>query len=74
VFINVAFAAARQAGSNAKLYINEYNLGSANPKVTGFVELVNTINSVASSRLIDGCGTSSHRSARQLHLDHLAAL
>jgi len=65
-FINVAFTAARRTDPSARLYINDYNLDSANAKVAGIVRLVNTINS-AGTRLIDGCGTQAHLSVRRFN-------
>ncbi|ESK94267.1 glycoside hydrolase family 10 protein [Moniliophthora roreri MCA 2997] len=60
-FVTVAFQAARQADSTAKLYINDYNLDSNNAKVQGMVRLVNSVNS--GNKLIDGIGTQAHLNA-----------
>jgi len=48
-----------------RLYINDYNLDSANAKVNGMVTLVRKVNS-AGPRLIDGCGTQMHLTVRLL--------
>ena len=64
----MAFTAARQADPNAKLYINDYNLDSANAKVKGLAKLINSINlsGPSGSPLINGCGTQSHLDVRDL--------
>ena len=41
------------------LYINDYNLDSANSKTNGMVNLVKKVNG-GGTRLIDGCGTQMH--------------
>ncbi|KAK7447718.1 hypothetical protein VKT23_013974 [Stygiomarasmius scandens] len=60
-FVTIAFQAARQADSTAKLYINDYNLDSNNAKVQGMVRVVNSVNS--GGKLIDGIGTQTHLGA-----------
>lgn len=60
-FVSIAFQAARNADSTAKLYINDYNLDSNNAKVQGMVSLVKRTN--GSQKLIDGIGTQMHLNA-----------
>ena len=57
-FVNIAFAAARQADPHAILYINDYNLDSVNSKAQGLVNLVTQMNS--GGQVIDAIGTQMH--------------
>ncbi|KAJ2924565.1 hypothetical protein H1R20_g12540, partial [Candolleomyces eurysporus] len=61
-FVTIAFQAARKADPAAVLYINDYNLDSANAKVRGLVNLVNRVNQ-ANPGTIDGAGTQMHLQA-----------
>jgi len=63
-FVRLAFQYARAADSQAKLYINDYNLDSANSKVAGVVNLVNQVNSNYPGT-IDAIGTQMHLSGGQ---------
>ncbi|KAH9936779.1 endo-1,4-beta-xylanase [Epithele typhae] len=60
-FVDLSFAAARKADPEALLYINDFNLDSANAKAKGLVNLVNTVN--ANGVVIDGIGTQTHLGA-----------
>ncbi|RXW17611.1 hypothetical protein EST38_g8240 [Candolleomyces aberdarensis] len=76
-FVTIAFQAARKADPAAVLYINDYNLDSANAKVRGLVNLVNRVNQ-ANPGTIDGAGTQMHLQANgaggaQAALNALAA-
>jgi endo-1,4-beta-xylanase len=57
-FLDIAFKAARAADPNAKLYLNDYNIDYAGPKLTGFINLVNRLKSRGVP--IDGVGTQAH--------------
>ncbi|KAH6885491.1 glycosyl hydrolase family 10 protein [Coprinopsis sp. MPI-PUGE-AT-0042] len=57
-FIDIAFHAAKAADPGAKLYINEYGLEVAGPKVDALIALVERLS--ARGVPIDGIGTQSH--------------
>ncbi|KAF6756955.1 glycosyl hydrolase family 10 protein [Ephemerocybe angulata] len=57
-FIDIAFRAARAADPAAKLYIGEYNLDYAGPKIDALLALVSRLQ--ARGVPIDGIGSQSH--------------
>ncbi|KAG8911973.1 Endo-1,4-beta-xylanase F3 [Tulasnella sp. 417] len=60
-FVDIAFKAAHDADSAAKLYINDYNLDSVNSKLNGLVNLVNS--KCPAGVPIHGIGTQTHLGA-----------
>ncbi|KAH6910268.1 glycosyl hydrolase family 10 protein [Coprinopsis sp. MPI-PUGE-AT-0042] len=63
-FIDLAFRTARSADPNAKLYINDYNLDYAGPKIDNTVALIGRIKNRGTP--IDGVGTQAHLVAGRL--------
>ncbi|KAF6746872.1 glycosyl hydrolase family 10 protein [Ephemerocybe angulata] len=57
-FFDVAFHAAREADPNAKLYLNEYNLDYAGPKIDALLALVDRLQKRGVP--IDGIGSQAH--------------
>ncbi|KAF5334330.1 hypothetical protein D9611_014171 [Ephemerocybe angulata] len=57
-FIPLAFRTAREADPNAKLYINEYNLDYAGPKIDAMLNLVHRLQ--AQNVPIDAIGSQTH--------------
>ncbi|KAH6912913.1 glycosyl hydrolase family 10 protein [Coprinopsis sp. MPI-PUGE-AT-0042] len=57
-FIDIAFRATRSIDPNAKLYINDYNLDYAGPKLEGMVSLIGRLKGRGTP--IDGVGTQAH--------------
>ncbi|EAU91879.1 glycosyl hydrolase family 10 protein [Coprinopsis cinerea okayama7 len=57
-FVDISFRAARAADPNAKLYINDYNLDYAGPKIDATLALVGRLRQRGVP--IDGIGTQAH--------------
>ncbi|KAH6899492.1 glycoside hydrolase superfamily [Coprinopsis sp. MPI-PUGE-AT-0042] len=64
-FVDIAFKAARAADPDAKLYINDYNLDYAGPKIDATVALIGRVKGRGTP--IDGVGTQSHLVAGRLN-------
>ncbi|TFK26284.1 glycosyl hydrolase family 10 protein [Coprinopsis marcescibilis] len=57
-FVHLAFRTARTADPDAKLYINDYNLDYAGPKIDNTLALVQRLRTAGTP--IDGIGTQAH--------------
>ncbi|KAH6916117.1 glycoside hydrolase superfamily [Coprinopsis sp. MPI-PUGE-AT-0042] len=63
-YIDLAFKTAREVDPSAKLYINDYNLDYAGPKLTNTVALIGRIKGRGTP--IDGVGTQAYLAAGRL--------
>jgi endo-1,4-beta-xylanase len=66
-YVGIALKAARAADSSAKLYINDYNVETAGPKMQALLDLVATLKREGAP--LDGVGLQSHFIAGQTPAD-----
>jgi endo-1,4-beta-xylanase len=70
-YLDIAFAAARLADPQARLYINDYSIEHDGPKADGLHDLVSDL--VARGVPVDGVGFQSHLLAGEVTETHLRA-
>ncbi|KAA1476235.1 endo-1,4-beta-xylanase C precursor [Dentipellis sp. KUC8613] len=66
-YVPIALESARQADPSTKVYINEYNLEYAGPKLTSMISLINSLKSAGTP--LDGIGVQGHLIVGQVPTD-----